>query len=128
MPHGDRTGPTGQGPMTGRAMGICAGSDVPGYANPAPGMGMAWGRNAGMGRGRAYRRRLNVSADINTGVINKPIPVQTGEQETVENVSVESEEHNELKVLKEQVDFISKSLAAFSEKLENFEKSTNKAE
>jgi uncharacterized protein DUF5320 len=27
MPHGDRTGPMGQGPKTGRAMGYCSGSD-----------------------------------------------------------------------------------------------------
>lgn len=34
MPHGDGTGPTGLGPMTGRAAGFCAGYPVPGYMNP----------------------------------------------------------------------------------------------
>jgi hypothetical protein len=48
MPFGDRTGPYGTGPMTGRAAGFCAGYDRPGYANPGP----AW-RNR-MGRGRGY--------------------------------------------------------------------------
>jgi hypothetical protein len=34
MPRGDRTGPAGMGPMTGRAAGYCAGYNVPGYMNP----------------------------------------------------------------------------------------------
>jgi hypothetical protein len=37
MPGGDRTGPAGAGPMTGRAAGYCAGYGVPGYVNPAVG-------------------------------------------------------------------------------------------
>lgn len=56
MPGGDRTGPLGMGPMTGRAAGYCAGYNVPGYANPAPGRGY-WGtgRGFGGGRGRGHR-------------------------------------------------------------------------
>ena len=55
MPGGDRTGPLGLGPMTGRAAGYCAGFDVPGYANPIPGrgMGMGFGRGRGFG-GRGF--------------------------------------------------------------------------
>jgi hypothetical protein len=34
MPRGDRTGPAGMGPMTGRAAGYCAGYGTPGYMNP----------------------------------------------------------------------------------------------
>jgi len=34
MPRGDRTGPAGMGPMTGRAAGYCAGYNVPGFINP----------------------------------------------------------------------------------------------
>jgi hypothetical protein len=49
MPRGDRTGPAGLGPMTGRGAGFCAGSGVPGYANPGPGRG--WGRGGGWGGG-----------------------------------------------------------------------------
>ena len=53
MPRGDRTGPDGRGPMTGRRAGYCAGSDVPGYANDTtPRMGMGWRRGGGGGRGR----------------------------------------------------------------------------
>ncbi len=49
MPRGDRTGPQGMGPRTGRAAGFCAGFDAPGYANASPGRG---GGRGGGGRGR----------------------------------------------------------------------------
>ena len=53
MPGGDRTGPMGMGPMTGRAAGYCAGFPVPGYLNPGGGRGwFGWGRGGGRGRGR----------------------------------------------------------------------------
>lgn len=45
MPRGDRTGPRGFGPMTGRQAGYCAGTGVPGYTS-APA-----GRGAGIGFG-----------------------------------------------------------------------------
>ena len=43
IPRGDRTGPRGAGPMTGRGAGCCAGYSVPGYANPVGGYGRGWG-------------------------------------------------------------------------------------
>jgi len=55
MPRGDGTGPNGQGPMTGRAMGFCAGFNVPGFMNP--GFGQGTGRGFGRGRGFAWRAR-----------------------------------------------------------------------
>ncbi len=75
MPRGDRTGPQGMGPRTGRGMGYCSGFDAPGFMNsvsgavgrffsgglglargrgramPGSGMGMAWRRGGGRGRG-----------------------------------------------------------------------------
>lgn len=57
MPRGDMTGPAGQGPMTGRGMGYCAGYDRPGYMNPYPygGRGyFGWGRGW-FGGGRGWR-------------------------------------------------------------------------
>ncbi len=60
MPAGDRMGPMGWGPMTGRAAGFCAGYGAPGYMNPAPGrgFGMGFGRGRGFGGrggGRGWR-------------------------------------------------------------------------
>jgi len=54
MPRGDRTGPAGWGPMSGRGAGYCAGFGVPGYMNPMPGMGRGMGQGMGRG-GRGYR-------------------------------------------------------------------------
>ncbi|MGQ9787608.1 MAG: DUF5320 domain-containing protein, partial [Anaerolineae bacterium] len=54
MPRGDRTGPWGAGPMTGRRAGYCAGYPVPGYMNPIPGFGARVGYGYGFG-GRGWR-------------------------------------------------------------------------
>jgi len=56
MPRGDRTGPWGAGPMTGRAAGYCAGYSVPGYLNPVGGYGRGFGRGWGRGYGRGWGR------------------------------------------------------------------------
>ena len=50
MPGGDRTGPMGMGPMTGRAAGYCAGYPAPGFMNPYGGRGFG-----GRGGGRGWR-------------------------------------------------------------------------
>ncbi|MCD6163264.1 MAG: DUF5320 domain-containing protein [candidate division Zixibacteria bacterium] len=55
MPGGDRTGPSGAGPRTGRAAGFCTGSGMPGYANRGFGGG-GYGRGFGMGYGRGLGR------------------------------------------------------------------------
>ena len=57
MPGGDRTGPMGMGPMTGRGAGYCAGSPAPGFMN----RGAGFGRGVGFGRGgggRGWRNRF----------------------------------------------------------------------
>lgn len=60
MPGGDRSGPLGEGPMTGRGMGFCAGYPTPGYAQPGPGRGFGRGRGFGGGGrgGRGWRHRF----------------------------------------------------------------------
>ncbi len=54
MPRGDTTGPMGQGPMTGRAAGFCAGYNVPGYGNTVPAGRGGFGRGAGRANGRGF--------------------------------------------------------------------------
>ncbi len=54
MPSGDRTGPMGFGPMTGRGFGFCAGYPTPGFTRGwgrGMGGGRGWGRGMGGGRG-----------------------------------------------------------------------------
>lgn len=63
MPHGDRTGPLGAGPKTGRAAGLCTKSGMPGYLNRGYGThfrvtgysGKPFGRGRGRGWGRGNR-------------------------------------------------------------------------
>jgi hypothetical protein len=60
MPRGDRTGPAGMGPLTGRSAGYCAGYPVPGFENSVFGRGYGGGRGQGRGRGgggRGWRHR-----------------------------------------------------------------------
>ena len=62
MPAGDRTGPNGMGPRTGRGAGYCAGYDRPGYTNQRFGGGIGrgmFGRRAFGGRG--FRNRYHAT-------------------------------------------------------------------
>ena len=53
MPGGDGTGPSGTGPMTGRAAGDCAGYPAPGFTNSV--LGRGFGRRGGRGGGYGHR-------------------------------------------------------------------------
>lgn len=53
MPGGDRTGPQGTGPRTGRGMGYCSGYNWPGYTHAGPGF-----RSAFSFGGRGWRHRF----------------------------------------------------------------------
>lgn len=57
MPGGNRTGPMGMGPMSGRGAGYCSGYDMPGYANFGPGRAFRAGMGMGGGWGRGWRHR-----------------------------------------------------------------------
>jgi hypothetical protein len=78
MPRGDRTGPAGFGPMTGRGAGYCSGYSMPGFANPwvprgGRGRGRGLGRSVGQGRGARLRDRgfgfRNQGRDFNRGYV-----------------------------------------------------------
>ena len=90
MPGGDRTGPSGQGPMTGRGMGYCAGFNVPGFMNPG------FGRGFGRGRGFAWRARA----------MQAVMPVQEVVTEKQEKQYLEED----LKVLKQEMEDVQKRL------------------
>jgi hypothetical protein len=55
MPAKDRTGPRGEGPMTGRGLGDCN----PNATNQRP-LGLGGGRGLGRGRGRGLGYRNQV--------------------------------------------------------------------
>lgn len=58
MPGGDRTGPSGMGPNTGRGAGYCTGYPTPGFANDGWGRGRrGGGRGGGWGQGGGWGHR-----------------------------------------------------------------------
>lgn len=59
MPGGDRTGPRGLGPLTGRGAGYCAGNDRPGYLSGGGRWqhGIGEGRPLGLGMANRFRGR-----------------------------------------------------------------------
>lgn len=59
MPGGDRTGPVGQGPVTGRGFGYCSGFDSLGFTR---------GSGRGMGRGFAYGFRRGIGRGYHRGL------------------------------------------------------------
>ncbi len=111
MPRGDGTGPTGMGPMTGRAAGICAGFGVPGYMNPTPERGGGrWGRRGGGrgGGGRGWRHQYfatGVPGWARTGKAVKPGIAPETEREMLEH---------QLEFLQAQIGEIRKRLEAIA--------------
>lgn len=55
MPRGDKTGPAGQGALTGRRAGFCMGNDTAGFQSA--GSGRVWGRSFHCGGGRGRHNR-----------------------------------------------------------------------
>lgn len=59
MPRGNKKGPQGEGPNTGRGLGYCTGHDEPGYTSDAPRRGgEGFGRGSGLGRGQGRGQGL----------------------------------------------------------------------
>lgn len=56
MPAGDRTGPAGAGPRSGRGLGYCSGYNSPGYTKGVPRGGAGYGFGRGPGYGAGGRR------------------------------------------------------------------------
>ncbi len=104
MPGFDRTGPRGEGPMTGGARGFCNPGYGPGFGR---GYGMGWGRGfrggvgPGFGRGRAYGWRGAY------GPFN------------AEPYAMSREE--ELRMLKEEADMVKADLDSIKKRMEELE-------
>ena len=67
MPGGDRTGPMGQGPMTGRGAGYCAGFGMPGYAKD--GAVVCFFRGADKFKERYMTLGFNDNANLDEGTM-----------------------------------------------------------
>ncbi|HMM39487.1 MAG TPA: DUF5320 domain-containing protein [Desulfovibrio sp.] len=57
MPNQDRTGPLGQGPMTGGGFGRCGAAREAGNDVDQPGSGRGFGQGQGLGQGQGRGRR-----------------------------------------------------------------------
>jgi hypothetical protein len=73
MPYGDRTGPKGFGPLTGRQAGFCAGYAVPGYANFARDWACSGGGSRGW-RNQYYKTGLKGWQRAATGWVDTMMP------------------------------------------------------
>ena len=102
MPRGDRTGPFGEGPKTGRQMGYCAGNENPGFA----GMQTNW-KGAGRGFGRGFGHGFGKGAGFRhgSGRIYEEIP------EVSEKTMIE----NEIRILKDQMSSLEDRLSKLGE-------------
>jgi len=90
MPRGDRTGPAGTGPMTGRRLGDCAESGGTGYGFFGRGFGSNRGRGFGMGR--------------NAGWFSDTVNPDVSEKTVLENG---------IRILKDQLSSLEKRLSSF---------------
>ena len=95
MPRGDGTGPAGQGPMTGRRMGYCAGFSVPGFMN--------FGFGRGFGRGSAWREGI-------MPIQQQLVPVQQIQPQVITEQQEKEMLEQELELIKQEMDEIQKRL------------------
>jgi len=117
MPRGDRTGPYGAGPRTGRGLGYCAGYDTPGFTK-GRGLGLGRGFGLGMGRGLGLRwghrggpggfRTWAFAGGVPPAYMPPAPPQITKEQQK--------------EFVEQEIDFLSKQVEALKKQLEDLEK------
>lgn len=120
MPGGDRTGPMGQGPMTGRGMGYCTGNAQPGYMTAAGrplgwGFGRGGGRGLGRGGGRGFRNRYWATG-MTAWQQQQAAGVSPGYEGPVQDAV-----QDEVAQLRAQVQSLQQSLDALNERLKRSE-------
>ena len=122
MPSGNKTGPEGMGPMTGRGAGYCAGSNVPGYMNPGGGRGMALrrGRRGGMGGGFGRGRGQGQDVQFPTAVPTPEPVIQDSPQPQMDTVQYDAAV--EMDTLRSQAKDIASSLKSIQQRIEELEK------
>ena len=125
MPGGDRTGPMGMGPMTGRAAGYCVGNQVPGYVSTPGGGGRGFGGGGGRG-GRGRRNRFYATGLTGWQRAAAGMPAFGGEQvaaaaqaEPVAPPVASTEQ--ELGILKQQAETMEQQMKQLRERIEQLE-------
>ena len=126
MPRGDRTGPAGMGPMTGRAAGYCAGYSVPGYMNPVGGRGY-WGAGRGRGSGRGRRNWFYATGLPGWARTAYGWPAWGGYAPPYpEPVAPTMTAEQEVSGLKQQAEYFQDALGQINERIEQLESESQK--
>jgi len=121
MPRGDRTGPMGFGPMTGRGAGYCAGFNMPGFMNPMGGRGV-WGRGSWGGGGRGWRHWFYATGLPGWARAGAGWPAWgAAPYPSVAPVSAAEAEQAEVEALKAQVQHYEKALEAMRQRIQKLE-------
>ena len=118
MPGGDRTGPMGMGPMTGRAAGFCAGFGAPGFASGGPGLGRGWGRGFGRGWGRGYGWQAPAAPGFRWAAPQATVPAGPWSARQITR-------EEELEYLKGQADMLKQEMDAISGRIGQIESEQN---
>jgi len=123
MPRGDRTGPSGMGPMTGRAAGYCAGYSAPGYMNPFGGRGLGFARGF-RGGGRGYGRGFGFYVPVTPYVNPMYAGYNPAPGSAPQYISPEAPDYSashELEMLKNQADYLLSTLDGIKKRIEELE-------
>jgi hypothetical protein len=131
MPAGDRTGPLGRGPMTGRGMGYCGNYDAPGWANWGPGrryvgrrasgLRGGWGGGYGPGRGGAGRgwRHWYYATGLPRWARSQGYPVQGAPANWAYDAPFESpSREQEIEMLKDEAAWLKEQLDAINGRMD----------
>ena len=111
MPAGNKMGPEGEGPLTGKGMGYCAGYPQPGFHHP----GLGYHRWARFGRGRRFRNRY-FARDFGYGY---PAAPGYGFAAAVEQPPTPEEEQH---ILNQHASWLQEQLDAINSRLQKINK------
>jgi len=132
MPRGNRTGPEGMGPMTGRAAGYCTGYDTPGFSKGQPRVGGGFGQGRGLGFGRGAGREWR-NKYYDTGLAglqrSRNFANQTFPQQTVPNREPYAQtmsKQQEFDALQQQIEYFENALRDVKIRLNKLETVTAK--
>ncbi|MHA1291908.1 MAG: DUF5320 domain-containing protein [Promethearchaeota archaeon] len=131
MPGGDGTGPVGQGPMTGRALGYCAGYSTPGYTKGLRGgMGRGWwrGRGFGFGRGIGWGRGFYRGRNFRGTLYNPPIGISPVYNPYGLGVSPTTTPENQLAMLKQEKDYLNSEMESIKNAIDDISKKIEELE
>ena len=123
MPRGDGTGPMGMGPMTGRAVGYCAGFAVPGFMDTPGGRGFGGGGGRGRRgqRNRFYATGLTGRQRAAAGMPDFGSGQFASVAQTGPAVPPVASPEQELGILKQQAETMEQQMKQLRERIEKLE-------